>query len=121
MNPNFVPARRLLYSLLVSFAAAGLARAVELQAGINLKSHASSARSAKSAGETAIVTVAVTPGHPANRFVPARTLGACVDGMKQKEVSLVYTPANIHAMRSAGLGPLAYRLRTELAVETWHW
>jgi hypothetical protein len=33
----------------------------------------------------------------------------------------MFTDKNIAAMRSAGFGPLTYRLRTELAGEVWHW
>jgi len=33
----------------------------------------------------------------------------------------MFSPRNIAEMRSAGLGPLTYRLRTELAGEVWHW
>jgi hypothetical protein len=33
----------------------------------------------------------------------------------------MFTDKNIAEMRSAGLGPLTYRLRTELAGEVWHW
>ena len=33
----------------------------------------------------------------------------------------MFTDKNIAEMLSAGLGPLTYRLRTELAGEVWHW
>ena len=33
----------------------------------------------------------------------------------------MFTDKNIAEMRSAGFGPLTYRLRTELAGEVWHW
>ena len=67
-----------------------------------------------------VVTVHVTP-KPANTFVAARALGAGVDGLNEGRVAKTYTPDNIAAMKSAGLGALTYRLRTELGVEAWHW
>ena len=33
----------------------------------------------------------------------------------------MFTDKNIAEMRSAGFGPLTYRLRTELSGEVWHW
>ncbi|GAC1651452.1 MAG: hypothetical protein NVS4B3_12160 [Gemmatimonadaceae bacterium] len=60
-------------------------------------------------------------GGPVHRFVSALALGAAVDGKDSGEVARIYTPPNIGAMRSTGLGSLTYRLRTELAVEAWHW
>src|SRR5438876_4978203 len=69
----------------------------------------------------ATVTVTFTPGHPANRFIPARALGAGADGHSIGETVRQLSPANIKAMLSAGLKPLTYRLRTELAGEAWHW
>ncbi|HEY0349253.1 MAG TPA: discoidin domain-containing protein [Pyrinomonadaceae bacterium] len=69
----------------------------------------------------ATVTVDFTPGHPANRIIPSRALGAGVDGHEQGETDRQLSPANISAMLSAGLKPLTYRLRTELAGEAWHW
>src|SRR5712691_11883292 len=71
--------------------------------------------------QNATVTVTFTPGHPANRFTPARALGAGVDGHSIGETVRQLSPANIKAMLSAGLKPLTYRLRTELAGEAWHW
>lgn len=69
----------------------------------------------------AVVTVSIAPGRAANRFVPSRALGAGVDGHSLGETDRQLTPANLKAMLSAGLKPLTYRLRTELAGEAWHW
>jgi hypothetical protein len=70
---------------------------------------------------SATVTVNFTPGHPVNRFIPRRALGAGVDGHAEGETQRQLSSANIAAMLSAGLQPLTYRLRTELAGEAWHW
>jgi hypothetical protein len=67
------------------------------------------------------VTVTVDTNSPVNRFRPSEALGAGVDGHELGEVLPQLSPANIAAMRSAGLKPLTYRLRTELAGEAWHW
>src|SRR5438132_14196579 len=69
----------------------------------------------------AIVTVTYAPGHPAHRFIPSHALGAGIDGASKGTLDLQLSPQNIQAMLSAGLKPLTYRLRTELANEVWHW
>src|SRR5437879_4616933 len=69
----------------------------------------------------ATITVSLTPGHPANRFIPSHAFGAGVDGHAEGETDRQLSPANIAAMLSAGFKPLTYRLRTELAGEAWHW
>jgi len=67
------------------------------------------------------ITVNYDPNHPANQIIPARALGAGVDGHADHETDPQLAPANVKAMLSAGLKPLTYRLRTELAGEAWHW
>ena len=79
------------------------------------------ASSDKSAIETATVTVSYTPGHPTNIFIPSQSLGAGIDGHERGQVDRMLSPQNIHQMLTAGLKPLTYRLRTELAGEVWHW
>jgi hypothetical protein len=67
------------------------------------------------------VTVSVTPGRPVASFRPDEALGGALDGHDEGAVARIYRPGNLAAMASAGLGPLAYRVRTELAGEAWHW
>jgi hypothetical protein len=68
-----------------------------------------------------VVTAVVLADHPVNQCVPRKALGAGVDGHERGECALMFTDKNIAEMRSAGFGPLTYRLRTELAGEVWHW
>src|SRR5690349_3438824 len=67
------------------------------------------------------VVIAIDATHPVNRFTPAKAFGAGIDGHEKGETLRQLSPANIAAMRSAGLKSLTYRLRTELAGEAWHW
>ena len=75
---------------------------------------------AQSATPETTVTVRVTP-QPVATFRPAEAFGAGVDGLEQGDVAQVYTPPNIQAMAGVGYQSLTYRLRTELAIEAWHW
>jgi hypothetical protein len=67
------------------------------------------------------VSALVLADHPVNQCLPTKALGAGVDGHEQGECARMFTDKNIAEMRSAGFGPLTYRLRTELAGEVWHW
>ena len=83
---------------------------------ISISSLASSAQS-----ELTKITVWCKLGHPVNRFVPTHAFGAALDGHEKGEIKKMLSPGNIKEMLTAGLKPLSYRLRTELAVEAWHW
>ena len=78
-------------------------------------------RSNAPANQQPAFTVIVDTATLANRFIPSQALGAGVDGHELGETERQLAPANIAAMRLAGLRPLTYRLRTELAGEAWHW
>src|SRR5215470_3784199 len=68
-----------------------------------------------------VVCAIVSADHAVNRVIPTEALGAGVDGHEKGECAQMFTDKNITEMLSAGLGPLTYRLRTELGSEVWHW
>ena len=68
-----------------------------------------------------IISATVAADHSANRLIPTEALGAGIDGHEKGECAKMFTDRNIAEMLSAGLGPLTYRLRTELGCEVWHW
>ncbi len=65
-----------------------------------------------------VVIDAATPLHT---ITPAQALGAALDGAERGELDRALTKFNIAQMRSAGLRSLAYRTRSELGIEVWHW
>jgi hypothetical protein len=67
------------------------------------------------------VSAIVSADHPVNRLIPTEALGAGIDGHEKGECAQMFTDKNITEMLSAGVGPLTYRLRTELGDEVWHW
>src|SRR5437016_2849136 len=68
-----------------------------------------------------VISATVLADHPVNQCVPTQALGAGIDGHEKGECARMFTDKNIEQMLSAGLGPLTYRLRTELAGDVWHW
>ena len=68
-----------------------------------------------------VISASVAADHPVNRFIPTEALGAGIDGHEKGDCAQMFTDKNITEMLSAGLGPLTYRLRTELGSEAWHW
>src|SRR6266542_727876 len=74
-----------------------------------------------SATESVTLTFRFRPGRPLHRFLPSHALGAGIDRHNAGEQERQLTPANIQAMLSAGFKSLDYRLRTELAIDAWHW
>jgi F5/8 type C domain len=67
------------------------------------------------------ISAIVSADRPVNRLVPTEALGVGIDGHEKGECAQMFTDKNIGEMLSAGLGPLTYRLRTELGGEVWHW
>src|SRR4051812_15403129 len=70
---------------------------------------------------TPVLTIRYAPGHPANQFIPANSLGVGFDGHEIGGNDLILQPQNIRQMLSVGMKPVSYRLRTELGIEAWHW
>jgi F5/8 type C domain len=69
----------------------------------------------------ATATILTSPAAGSREFVPREVFGAALDGHSEGETAGIFTDHNLAEMRGAGLGALAYRLRTELANEAWHW
>jgi hypothetical protein len=65
------------------------------------------------------VTIDLTA--PVSRFLPDQAFGAAIDGLTGGRVDKLFTPHNERAILTAGLRPVSYSLRTELAIEAWHW
>lgn len=70
---------------------------------------------------SASIQIQYNSSHPAATFRPSEFLGAAFDGHPKGDMDRIFKEENIKAMRSIGLRPLSYRLRTELAGEVWHW
>lgn len=64
-------------------------------------------------GTSPAIVVDLTPAGQLRAFHPDETFGAGIDGAEQGDIDRLFTPHNIAAMKSAGLRPLTYRLRTE--------
>src|SRR5689334_11669828 len=75
----------------------------------------------QSAKPVTVVKIHVKPGHPARRFDPSYVFGAAIDGHEEGEVDEMLSRENVREMLTAGLKPISYRLRTELAGQAWHW
>lgn len=71
--------------------------------------------------EQAPLTIHIEAASPVASFLPNEAFGAGLDGLEEKHLQSTYTPANIKVMAEAPYRKLAYRLRTELGIEAWHW
>jgi hypothetical protein len=72
-------------------------------------------------GAEPVHAITIDRSHSLNVFDPGEALGAAIDGHEKGDTARLLSPSNVAAMLSAGLKPLSYRLRTELAGEVWHW
>ncbi len=68
-----------------------------------------------------IIRILYSPDQPLNTFIPSKNIGGAVDGHFKGDIDKMLTSGNISEMKLAGLKPVSYRLRTELAGEVWHW
>ena len=67
------------------------------------------------------IHILYTPGHSSNAFIPSKNIGGAIDGHFEGDINEMLTPQNINEMKTVGLKPVSYRLRTELGDEVWHW
>ena len=76
---------------------------------------------AQPSSDTVNVTATIFTDEALNSCTVDDAIGGGVDGHELGKCARIFTRGNIKAMLSAGLRPLTYRLRTELAGEVWHW
>jgi hypothetical protein len=67
------------------------------------------------------LTIRIDASSPTASFMPDEAFGAGLDGLDEQDLDRVYSPFNIKTMAGAPYRRLAYRLRTELGIEAWHW
>ena len=67
------------------------------------------------------VQILYNPEHSLNSFIPSKNIGGAIDGHFKGDIGKMLTSENIKEMKSVGLKPISYRLRSELAGEVWHW
>ncbi|MBM3857145.1 MAG: discoidin domain-containing protein, partial [Verrucomicrobia bacterium] len=70
---------------------------------------------------TSPVTLKIDLDHPMSIADAAMPLGGAIDGHEKGSTKEMLSSASVKKMLQAGMKPLAYRLRTELGVEAWHW
>ena len=63
----------------------------------------------------------VIAAKPARTVIPATAVGMGLDGSDRGTTDRLLRPDTLRALRSLHLPNLTYRLRTELAIEAWHW
>jgi hypothetical protein len=71
--------------------------------------------------QTVHLSASIDTSKVLNTFTPATAFGAGIDGQEDGDVERTFLPRNLELMKSAGLRSLTYRLRTELAIEAFHW
>ncbi len=67
------------------------------------------------------IRILYTPGNPSNTFIPSKNIGGAIDGHFKGDIDEMLTAETIREMKTVGLKPVSYRLRTELGDEVWHW
>jgi hypothetical protein len=72
-----------------------------------------------SAAET--VPFVIEADKPVATVTPSEALGGGLDGHHHEEGGLTFKPQTLNELKEAPFYALAYRLRTELAGEVWHW
>jgi hypothetical protein len=66
-------------------------------------------------------TIEVAETKVIRSFEPNRVFGGAIDGHDKSDETETFSKESEREMLKAGLGPLSYRLRTELGCEAWHW